>query len=63
MTNLAPPTRSAPSQHSYAWLTYWAAADKGWGVTLRLCLILAVRWGVPVSGAVKLASIMLAHGH
>ncbi len=35
----------------------------GWGPTFRLCLILAVRWGVPLSGGVKLASLLLSHVH
>lgn len=40
---------------------YLAAANGGWGVTLRLCLILAVWWGLPTAGAVRVAALLLAH--
>jgi len=33
----------------------------GWGPTARLCLILAVQWGIPVSGAVRAAGLVLPH--
>jgi hypothetical protein len=46
-----------------AWSVYRQAIDDGWGSTCRLCLILAVRWGVPVSGGLEAAKLVLAHVH
>jgi hypothetical protein len=61
MPNVASPTGSTRRIRSDAWFTYWSAVDKGWGATCRLCLILVVRWGLPVSAAMKLAGLVLGH--
>jgi hypothetical protein len=44
-----------------SWEVYRQAMNDGWGSTCRLCLILVVRWGMPVSGGVKLAGMLLPH--
>ncbi len=62
MPNLPPPVARARRIQSDVWLTYWSAVEKGWGATCRLCLILTVRWGLPISVAVKLTSMLLGHG-
>ena len=54
---------SASDEPCSAWSVYRHAIDDGWGATCRLCLILAVRWGVPVVGGMKLASLLLGHLH
>jgi hypothetical protein len=64
MPKLAPcgrPDEDRPHITSPAWITYREAMNSGWGATSRLCLILTVRWGLPVSGVVKLTSVVLAH--
>lgn len=50
-------------QDCSAWSVYRQAIDSGWGSTCRLCLILAVRWGVPVSGGAYVARLLLMHVH
>jgi hypothetical protein len=55
--------RAQSDQHCSAWSVYRQAIDDGWGSTCRLCLILAVRWGVPVSGGLYVARLLLEHIH
>ena len=57
---LRAPTSGEPCS---AWSVYRHAIEDGWGATFRLCLILAVRWGVPVAGGVKLVSLLLGLMH
>lgn len=44
-----------------AWSVYRQAVEDGWGSTCRLCLILAVRWGIPVTAVVKLIGLLRGH--
>ena len=61
--------RQAPSDlevqtHRWSsWEVYRQAMNDGWGSTCRLCLILVVRWGIPVSAGVKLTGLLLSHVH
>jgi len=57
-----PPIYEHADQCCSAWSVYRQAID-GWGATLRLCLILAIRWGVPVSGGVRIVILLLSHVH
>lgn len=57
-----PDVEARPHRWS-SWDVYRQAMDDGWGSTCRLCLILVVRWGVPMSGGVKLAGMLLSHIH
>jgi hypothetical protein len=59
----APPDADTQLERWSAWGMYRQAINDGWGATCRLCLILLFRWGVPVSGGVKLASMLLGHIH
>jgi hypothetical protein len=59
-TALRVPTSDAPWS---AWSVYRQAIEDGWGSTCRLCLILLVRWGIPVTGGVKLVSLLMGHIH
>ena len=50
-------------QRCSAWIVYHHAIEGGWGSTCRLCLVLAVRWGVPVTGGLKVVTLLLNHVH
>jgi hypothetical protein len=55
------PGSDAGLQAPAPWAVYREAMLGGWGPTVRLCLILAVRWGIPVAGLVRLTGLVLAH--
>jgi hypothetical protein len=44
-----------------SWDTYREAMNGGWGATLRLCMILIARWGLPVSATFQFAYTFFAH--
>jgi hypothetical protein len=55
--------RRETGERCTAWSVYRQAMESGWGATCRLCLILAMRWGVPLTAGVKVVSLLLGHFH
>jgi hypothetical protein len=57
------PTPHTLRSGATAWDTYQEAMHGGWGTTIRLCLILIARWGLPISATVQLLCSFFPHAH